>query len=177
MHYKKLPHTDIKVSLMCLGSMNWGQQNSEAQAHEQLDYATANGVNFIDTAEMYPVPPTRELQGTTERFIGSWLKKAGQARRPGDRKQGRRVRPRQHARAFGQGRTVYDRANIRAAVEGSLSRLGTDYLGPLPSALARAPHQLFRRAQCRLIDETISTPIEETLGALTELVKRARSAL
>lgn len=73
MDYNKLGRTDIKVSQICLGTMTWGEQNTEAQAHEQLDYAVEAGINFIDTAEMYPVPPKAETQGLTESYIGSWL--------------------------------------------------------------------------------------------------------
>lgn len=75
MKYTTLPNTDIKVSKICLGSMTWGRQNTEAQGHEQMDYALTQGVNFIDTAEMYSVPFTKETQGETERIIGSWLSK------------------------------------------------------------------------------------------------------
>ncbi len=74
MKYTKIPQTDIKVSKICLGTMTYGQQNTEAEAHEQLNYAFDKGINFIDTAEMYPIPSKKETQGSTERFIGSWLK-------------------------------------------------------------------------------------------------------
>ena len=77
MKYKKLNGTDIDVSLICLGTMNWGQQNTEQDAHDQLDYAVSHGVNFIDTAEVYPIPPDGEKQGRTETYLGSWLKKTG----------------------------------------------------------------------------------------------------
>jgi len=77
MKYTTLPNTDIKISKICLGSMTWGNQNTEAEGHAQLDYAIANGVNFIDTAEMYPVPATAETQGRTSEIIGSWLQKTG----------------------------------------------------------------------------------------------------
>ena len=75
MKYKKLGTTNIDVSLICLGTMTWGTQNTEKEAHEQLDFSLENGVNFIDTAEMYPVPPNAKTQGLTEKYIGSWLKK------------------------------------------------------------------------------------------------------
>ena len=74
MIYNKIPNTDIKVSKICLGTMTFGEQNSEAEGHEQLDYAVSQGVNFIDTAEMYSVPGRKETQGSTERIIGTWLK-------------------------------------------------------------------------------------------------------
>jgi aryl-alcohol dehydrogenase-like predicted oxidoreductase len=74
MKYSKIPQTDIEVSKICLGTMTYGQQNTEAEAHEQLDYAVEKGINFIDTAEMYSIPGKKETQGSTERYIGSWLK-------------------------------------------------------------------------------------------------------
>ncbi|SHI41230.1 aldo/keto reductase [Algibacter luteus] len=77
MKYTKIPNTDIKVSKICLGSMTWGNQNTEAEGHVQLDYATDQGINFIDTAELYPVPATAEISGRTSKIIGTWLKKSG----------------------------------------------------------------------------------------------------
>ncbi|MCZ6881982.1 MAG: aldo/keto reductase, partial [Gammaproteobacteria bacterium] len=78
MKYKPLGNSDIKVSEICLGSMTWGTQNSESEGHRQLDYACEQGVNFIDTAEMYPVNPiSAETQGRTEEIIGSWFKTSG----------------------------------------------------------------------------------------------------
>jgi len=75
MKYTKLPSTDIKVSKICLGTMTWGNQNTEAEGHAQMDFALEHGVNFIDTAELYPVPATAETQGLTSKYIGTWLKK------------------------------------------------------------------------------------------------------
>ncbi len=77
METRPLGRTDLNVSVICLGTMTFGEQNSEAEAHEQLDYATSQGVNFIDTAEMYPVPPRAETQGSTEAYVGSWLARRG----------------------------------------------------------------------------------------------------
>ena len=73
MKYTNLPNTDVKVSKICLGSMTWGNQNTEAEGHAQLDYAFDHGINFIDTAELYPVPATAETQGRTSKIIGTWL--------------------------------------------------------------------------------------------------------
>jgi aryl-alcohol dehydrogenase-like predicted oxidoreductase len=106
--------------------MTWGVQNTEAEAHAQLDYALERGVNFIDTAEMYPVPPTAETQGRTDRYIGSWL--AGR----------RREDVVLASKVSGYGRQTYLRAdgslprvdakNIQESVDASLARLGTDHL-------------------------------------------------
>jgi len=124
MKYRILPGTELKVSEVCLGTMTWGEQNSEAEAHEQLDYAIAHGINFIDTAEMYPVPPNAKTQGRTEIFLGSWL-----ARRPRDglviaskvAGPGRRDWIR-------GGRTDLTREVIAEAVDTSLARLKIDYI-------------------------------------------------
>jgi aryl-alcohol dehydrogenase-like predicted oxidoreductase len=77
MTYTTLPNTDVKVSKICLGSMTWGRQNTEAEGHEQMDYAFDQGINFIDTAELYPVPANAETSGRTSEIIGTWLKKTG----------------------------------------------------------------------------------------------------
>ena len=78
MNYTTLSNTDIKVSKICLGTMTFGEQNSESDAHSQLDYATDKGVNFIDTAEMYPIAAREATLGKTERYIGTWLIKSDQ---------------------------------------------------------------------------------------------------
>ncbi|HZP88940.1 MAG TPA: aldo/keto reductase [Burkholderiales bacterium] len=119
-----LPSTELKVSQVCLGTMTWGEQNTESQAHEQLDYAIAQGINFIDTAEMYPVPPNARTQGRTETILGTWL-----ARRP--RKDvviatkiagpGRRDWIR-------NGRTDLTAGVIAEAVDTSLARLRIDHI-------------------------------------------------
>src|SRR5215475_507000 len=122
MKYRILPGTELKVSEVCLGTMTLGEQNSEAEAHEQLDYAIAQGINFIDTAEMYPVPPNAKTQGRTEVFLGSWL-----ARHPRDglviaskvAGPGRRDWIR-------GGRTDLTREVIAEAVDTSLARLKID---------------------------------------------------
>ena len=75
MKFRKLGNTDIKVSLICLGTMTWGTQNSEKEAFEQMDYSLEQGVNFFDTAELYSVPPNADSYGKTETMIGNWFKK------------------------------------------------------------------------------------------------------
>ena len=80
MKYRQLGSAPLQVSELCLGSMTWGQQNTQAEAFEQIDYALDRGINFIDTAEMYPVPPKADTQGDTERILGNWLQ-ANQAKR------------------------------------------------------------------------------------------------
>jgi aryl-alcohol dehydrogenase-like predicted oxidoreductase len=77
MDYRELGRTGVKVSALCLGTMTFGEQNTEAEAHAQLDYALSCGINFIDTAELYPIPPKAKTQGRTEEIIGTWLKARG----------------------------------------------------------------------------------------------------
>ena len=124
MKYTTLPHTDIKVSKICLGTMTFGEQNTEADGHEQLDYALEQGVNFVDTAEMYSVPARAETCGATEKIIGSWLKKTGNRDKivlaskicgPGPYTA--------HIRSTG-----FSKEAITEAIHGSLQRLQTDYI-------------------------------------------------
>jgi aryl-alcohol dehydrogenase-like predicted oxidoreductase len=77
MKYNQLGTTEMKVSHVCLGTMTWGCQNTEAEGHEQMDHAITQGINFFDTAELYAVPPSPETQGLTETYIGTWFKKTG----------------------------------------------------------------------------------------------------
>src|SRR5687767_824835 len=123
MEYRSLGRTAIKVSAIGLGTMTFGEQNTEAEGHQQLDYALDQGVNLIDTAEMYSVPPRAETYGATERIIGSWIARGGRRAKvilatkvagPGA------VLGVQHVRG---GDNKLDRANIFAAVDASLQRL------------------------------------------------------
>ena len=124
MKYTTLPNTALKVSKICLGTMTWGNQNTEAEAFEQMDYALSQGVNFFDTAELYPVPATPQTYADTERIIGNWFQKTGNREKvvlaskiagAGDYTK--------HIRTGG-----FTKQNITEAVEGSLQRLQTDYL-------------------------------------------------
>lgn len=128
MQRNQLGNTDIRVSVICLGTMTWGEQNTQAQAHQQLDYAMANGVNFIDTAELYAIPPRAETYGLTEQYIGNWLKKTG--RRHDIILASKVAGPSEnwlpHIRNEASRRL--DAANIDAALNDSLKRLQTDHL-------------------------------------------------
>jgi aryl-alcohol dehydrogenase-like predicted oxidoreductase len=124
MKFRKLGTTDIDVSLICLGTMTWGTQNTEKDAFEQMDYAVSEGINFFDTAEIYSVPPTAESYGKTEVMIGNWLEKrknrdkiilASKVAGPGcDWIRG--------------GKNNFDEKKIGEAIDGSLKRLKTDYI-------------------------------------------------
>tara|TARA_Y100000385_G_scaffold277837_1_gene325338 strand:+ start:630 stop:1667 length:1038 start_codon:yes stop_codon:yes gene_type:complete len=125
MEYNFLPGSQIKVSKICLGTMTWGRQNSEQEGHDQMDYAFEQGVNFFDTAELYPIPPRQEEQGDTERFIGTWFKKSN--RRDKIILASKIAGPAaftKHIRTDDS----YSKKSIDTAVENSLKRLQTDYI-------------------------------------------------
>src|SRR5215218_9496222 len=126
MHTCLLGTTTLSVSKVCLGTMTFGEQNTEADAHSQLDYALERGINVIDTAEMYPVMPRAETQGATERFIGTWLKKSG--KRDAVVLASKVAGPAASFHWVRGGKNNLDALNIRAAVESSLHRLQTDYI-------------------------------------------------
>ena len=124
MKFKKLGNTDLDVSLICLGTMTWGTQNSEADAFEQMDYSLAQGVNFFDTAEIYAVPPTAETYGKTEEMIGNWFEK---------RKNREKIILASKVAGprcdwIRNGENNYTEKNIGEAIDGSLKRLKTDYI-------------------------------------------------
>jgi aryl-alcohol dehydrogenase-like predicted oxidoreductase len=126
METRQLGNTNIKVSALCLGTMTYGEQNTEQEAHEQMDYAVNAGINFIDTAEMYPVPPKAETQGKTEEYIGTWLEK----RKDRDKLIiATKVTGRSSAfEHLGRGETRLSPEHITTALEQNLRRLRTDYI-------------------------------------------------
>jgi hypothetical protein len=115
----QLGNSHLNVTKVCLGTMTWGEQNTEAEAHSQLDYAVERGINFIDTAEMYPVMPRAETQGLTERYIGSWLKKSGQRDKVVIATKA--AGPNAGITWVRGGARDFDAANLKAAVETSCS--------------------------------------------------------
>ncbi|KOP27775.1 aldo/keto reductase [Hapalosiphon sp. MRB220] len=125
MKYNQLGESELRVSEICLGTMTYGHQNTIEEAHQQLDYAIAQGINFIDTAEMYPVPPRGETQGRTEAHIGEWLKKQQRDKLIIATKIAGPGRPFKWLRG---GDIKIDRDNIKQAVDESLKRLQTDYI-------------------------------------------------
>ena len=142
MQYHRIPHSSLEVSTLGLGTMTFGEQNSEADAHAQLDYAVAQGINLIDVAEMYPVPPRPETQGLTETYVGNWLAKHGSREKliiaskvsGPSRNNDKGIRPDQ----------ALDRKNIREALHDSLKRLQTDYLDLYQVHWPQRPHKLTR---------------------------------
>lgn len=125
MKYTTLPNTTIKVSKLCLGTMTWGEQNTEAEGHAQLDYAIEQGINFIDTAELYPVPARPETSGSTSKIIGTWLKNSGNRDKVviASKIVGRTSDYVAHIRKDG-----FAPESINDAIEKELKRLQTDYI-------------------------------------------------
>ncbi|MDR1064520.1 MAG: NADP(H)-dependent aldo-keto reductase [Azoarcus sp.] len=176
MQYRKLGNTGIDVSLIALGTMTWGEQNSEAEAHSQLDFALERGINLIDTAEMYPVPPRAETQGRTEAYIGTWLKAHPGARgkiilatkAAGPARQAERP---SHLRG---GNARHDRANLEAALNDSLERLQTDYVDLYQLHWPDRTTNYFGELGYRHVENEDTVPIRETLGVLSDLVKSGK---
>lgn len=165
MQYSKLGNSELEVSKICLGTMTYGEQNTEAEAHEQLDLAIECGVNFIDTAEMYPAPPRRETQGATEAFIGSWLSQ-------------RKIRSEvilatkvagPSMMDYLRGGTQLTREQLEQALDASLRRLQTDYIDLYQVHWPARKTNFFGRLGYQYDDST-STPIKETLATLADFV-------
>ena len=172
MEYRRLSHSSLNVSQICLGTMTWGAQNTQAQAFEQLDYAIGEGINFIDTAEMYPVPPEAETQGETERILGHYLKQRGnrdnliiasKVAAPGGKSD--YIRP----------NMALDWRNIHAAVDASLERLQLDTIDLYQIHWPDRNTNFFGELSYNQIDEhEKQTPIIDTLEALADLVKSGK---
>lgn len=174
MKLKNLGRTGLQVTEICLGTMTWGVQNTEAEAHAQIDYALDAGINFMDTAELYAVPPTPETYGKTERYIGTWFKKTSN-----------RDKFILATKIAGGGSNAWirngtrpGRDTIREAVEGSLTRLQTDYIDLYQIHWPSRGTYHFDRAWDFTPEkqDTADTPahFEEMLGALDDLVREGK---
>ena len=171
MKYVILPNTDIKVSKICLGTMTWGQQNTESEGHEQMDYALEKGVNFFDTAEAYPVPARAETYGRTEKYIGTWFKKnlnrekiilASKVAGPGDYTA--------HIR-----KTGFSKGAITEALNGSLKRLQTDYIDLYQLHWPERPVNCFGiRDYPYQVETTWKDNFKEILETLDEFIKQGK---
>ena len=172
MEYNNLGQTDIKVSQICLGTMTWGEQNTEEEAHQQLNYAIESGINFIDVAEMYPVPPREETYGLTESYIGNWLSK----RKDRDKiilasKVAAKAEWLPYIRG---GQIKLDKKNIVQALEDSLRRLKTDYIDLYQMHWPDRDTNFFGKLAYYHAPEKDGIPIAETLAVLDELVKQGK---
>ncbi len=171
MEFRKLGNTDIDVSLICLGTMTWGEQNSEKEAHEQLDYALDSGINFIDTAELYPVPPKKETQGLTDQYIGNWI---GLRKNRDKFILASKVTGRSGMDWFRGSETRLDRDNILQSVEASLKRLKTDYIDLLQLHWPDRKSNFFGNLDYKHSKEDDFIPLELQLEALGELAKSGK---
>lgn len=171
MQYRQLGRTDLNVSALCLGTMTWGEQNTEAQAFTQLDRAKAAGINFIDTAEMYPVPPRPETYAATERCIGSYLKARG------DRAKWilatKIAGPGNGITHIRDGHLKFNRKHIRAALDDSLRRLQTDWVDLYQLHWPERSTNFFGQLGYQH-QEGDFTELEETLEVLDEEIKAGR---
>jgi aryl-alcohol dehydrogenase-like predicted oxidoreductase len=172
MQYRPLGRSELKVSALCLGTMTFGEQNSETDAHAQLDRAVTAGINFIDTAEMYPVPPRAETQGLTERYIGSWLAKRG--RREELILASKVAGPADWLGYLRDGHPRLDRANIETALDSSLQRLGTDYIDIYQLHWPDRETNYFGKLGYNHTGEEGVVPIQETLEVLRDLVAKGK---
>lgn len=173
MQYRPLGRTDLNVSQICLGTMTWGQQNTQAEAFEQMDYAVDHGINFFDTAELYSIPPKDETYGSTEAIIGNWFKARGM-----------RDQIILASKVCGPGadwiphirhaQTRLDRKNIEAALHASLQRLQTDYLDLYQLHWPDRETNFFGKLGYQHDPDDHPIPIEETLEVLHDLVKAGK---
>lgn len=182
MQYRHIPHTQLRVSAICLGTMTFGDQNSEAEAHAQLDHAMAAGINFVDTAEMYPVPPKADTCTRTETIVGNWLRRQ---RRDAVILGGKVAGPRRGMQWIRGGPANLDRQNIRSALEDSLKRLQTDYIDiyqihwpernvPMFGQYQFDPAQEFMSGEFGVGETRQWVSIQNQLETLAELVQEGK---
>jgi aryl-alcohol dehydrogenase-like predicted oxidoreductase len=171
MDYRQLGRTDLNVSAICLGTMTWGEQNSQSEAFAQIERAKAAGINFIDTAEMYPVPPKQETYASTETIIGNWFKKSG------DRADwilaSKIAGPGNGIDYIRDGQLKFNREHIVAALDASLKRLQTDYLDLYQLHWPERSTNFFGKLGYNHSEEQF-TPLLEVLQALDEQVKAGK---
>lgn len=172
MQYQTLPQINEQVSKICLGTMTWGQQNTEQDAHAQMDMAISEGVNFWDTAEMYPSPPDKDKQGDTERFIGSWFAKTNQRDKV---ILASKISPMDFLR---DGKTRFNAQHISAAIDDNLTRLQTDYIDIYQLHWPERQANFFgqRGYDTDMAAQSLDnlTPFLETIAALHDEIKKGR---
>ncbi|CAD0001228.1 aldo/keto reductase [Flavobacterium salmonis] len=171
MKYTTLPNTDIKVSKICLGTMTFGEQNTESEGHQQMDYAFENGVNFFDTAEMYSVPGREETYGSTEKIIGTWFKKTGNRDKVILASKIAGPNPN-----FGYMRENLDfsPASIKYALENSLKRLQTDYIDLYQLHWPERKTNCFGQRGFKVQDEAWEDNFREVLETFEGLIKEGK---
>ncbi|PDS23832.1 NADP(H)-dependent aldo-keto reductase [Flavobacterium branchiophilum] len=171
MKYTKIPQTDIEVSKICLGTMTFGEQNTELEGHAQLDFALEKGINFIDTAEMYAVPARKETSGSTEKIIGTWLQKSGK------RNQvvlaSKIVGP-NPGLSFMRNNMDFAPKTLQLALDQSLSRLQTDYLDLYQLHWPERKTNCFGQLGFKVQDDAWTDNIHEVLETLQNFIKQGK---
>lgn len=170
MEYRLLGTTDLKVSVICLGTMTWGEQNTQEEAFEQMDYALEQGVNFFDAAELYPVPPKKDTYGETERIIGAWF---NTSKKRDDIILATKVTGRSGMEWI-RGGPRLNETHITQAVEGSLKRLQTDYIDLYQIHWPERSANYFGRLDYKHQEDPSAIPIQEQLHALQKLQKEGK---
>ncbi len=172
MQYRRLGQSELMVSAIALGTMTWGEQNSEAEAFAQMDYALERGINVFDTAELYAIPPRAETYGETERIIGRWFARTGK------REQvvlaSKVCGPTSWCPHIRQGKARLNRTHIVEACEASLRRLQTDYIDLYQTHWPDRNTNFFGKAGYQHLADEQATAIEETLEALALLVEQGK---
>lgn len=170
MKYTTLPNTQIKISTVCLGTMTFGVQNSEKEAHEQLDYAVAEGINFIDTAEMYPIASNENTFGDTERFIGTWLKHQNRE----DLVVATKIAGPNRGMAYIRQPLDFSKKSIHEAVHLSLKNLQTDYIDLYQMHWPERVMNMFGKRGLDAIDPHWQDNIFELLQTFEGLIKEGK---
>lgn len=171
MKYTTLPNTDIKVSKICLGTMTFGEQNSEADGHTQMDYALEKGVNFFDTAEMYSVPARQATYGSTEKIIGNWFKKTGK------RKEvvlASKIAGPNPNFTYMREKNDFSPASIKFALDQSLQRLQTDYIDLYQLHWPERKTNFFGQRGFKVQDDAWEDNIQSTLQTLEGFIKEGK---
>lgn len=172
MQYRELGQTGIEVSALALGTMTFGEQNTESEAHRQLDLAVEAGVNFVDTAEMYPVPPKAQTQGLTEAYVGTWLKQRG--RRDDIVLATKATGPGAHLPYIRGGESAHTAAHLTEALDGSLARLQTDYVDLYQLHWPDRATNTFGQLGYKPAQREENPRIEASLRALSGLIEQGK---
>jgi aryl-alcohol dehydrogenase-like predicted oxidoreductase len=173
MNYTTLPNTTIKISKICLGTMTFGNQNSEAEAHSQLDYAVERGINFIDTAEMYPIGGNSQIVGSTERHIGSWLNKIGASERE-KLVIATKIAGPNRGLEYIRKPLDFSKKSIHEAVDLSLKNLQTDFIDLYQLHWPERVMNMFGQRGLPNIDTNWQDTIFEVLSIFDELIKEGK---
>ncbi|TGD57555.1 aldo/keto reductase [Flavobacterium humi] len=173
MKYTTLPNTDLKVSKICLGTMTFGNQNTEAEAHYQLDYAVERGINFLDTAEMYPIGGNAAIFGSTERFIGSWIHKIGKSKRE-NLVVATKIAGPNRGMAYIRQPLDFTKKSLHEAVDLSLKNLQTEYIDLYQMHWPERVMNMFGQRGVSEIDNRWQDNILEVLTVFEGLIKEGK---